>query len=315
MRRLEIDRRDFLKRTAATGGGIAASSGLGLGLGLVDMDPAAAGTGALWGALALPRGGQGSQEDAVRALERAVGRRFATTHYRMPWTTPLVNNFTRWSDRAGHRKQILSWFARTQSGPVSWRSIANGNHDGWITRQARSLRGTGWSGYFCFQKEPEDEGNPDDWKAAYGRVRRIFGNVGVTRFRWVVCLMASTYNAGQAGRWIPRRYDLLGVDGYNRNHCGGSSGWRSFRQIIDPARDFAARRNRKLFVVEYGCVEGAPGAKAEWFDRAARQIRRWPLIAGVSYNHENTDCNYLAHTSAGALRAFKRMGNSAYFGG
>jgi hypothetical protein len=307
----EIDRREFLKRTALTGGVVATAGTIGL----ADLLPAEAATGALWGALALPRGGQSDQQDAVRALERAVGRRFATTHYRMPWTSDLVNNFTRWSARSGHNRQILSWFARTQGGTVSWRAIANGQHDGWITRQARSLRGTGWSGYFCFHKEPEDEGNPDDWKAAYGRVRRIFANVGVRRFRWVVCLMASTYSAGQAGQWIPRRYDLLGVDGYNRNNCGGSSGWRSFSKIIGPAYAFARNRDRKLYVIEYGCVEGTAGAKAKWLDSATATIRRWPRIVGVSYNHENTDCNYYADSSGSALRAFRSMGQRAYFGG
>ncbi len=309
--RIEIDRREFLRRTAVTGGVVAASTTLSL----ADLVPAEAGTGALWGALALPRGGQSDQQAAIRDLERAVGRRFATTHYRMPWTTPLVNNFTRWSARNGHNKQILSWFARTQSGPVSWRAIANGQHDAWIARQARNLRGTGWSGYFCFHKEPEDEGNAADWKEAYARVRQIFGNVGVRRFRWVVALMASTYNAGRAAQWIPNRYDILGVDGYNRNNCGGSSGWRSFSKIIGPARTFARHRGRKLYVVEYGCVEGSAGAKAEWFDKSANTIRRWPQIVGVSYNHENTDCNYFADTSQGALAAFRRMGNRPYFGG
>lgn len=309
--RSEIDRREFLRRTATTGGLVVASSTLGL----MDLVPAEAANRVKWGALALPRGGQPDQQAAVRALERAVGRRFGTTHYRMPWTTPLVNDFTRWSARSGH-DQILSWFARSRSGgPQIWGDIASGRYDRWITRQARSLRGTGWSGYLCFHKEPENDGNPREWRAAYGRVRQIFGNVGVRRFRWVVALMASTYNAGQAAQWIPRRYDLLGVDAYNRNHCSGSSGWRSFRQIIYPAHRFARRRGRGLFVAELGCVEGAPGAKAQWLDRAATTIRRWPEIRGVSYNHEDTDCNYLVDTSAGALRAFRRMGNTRYFGG
>jgi hypothetical protein len=306
----EIDRREFLKRTALTGGVLATAGTIGI----ADMLPASAGQRLMWGALALPRSGQSDQQEAVRHLERMVGRRFATTHYRMPWRTPLVNSFTRWSDRSGH-KQILSWFARTQSSQISWRSIANGQHDAWITRQARNLRGAGWSGYICFHKEPEDEGNAADWKAAYGRVRQIFGNVGVRRFQWVVCLMASTYSSGHARRWLPNRYDLLGVDGYNRDHCGGSSGWRSFPDIIRPARNFARKRGKKLYVIEYGCVEGAAGQKAAWLDRAANTMRRWPQIEGASYNHENTDCNYYIDSSGSALRAFRRMGNHTAFGG
>src|SRR5205085_11801501 len=124
-----------------------------------------------WGALCLPGDGQTSQQASVAALQTKVGRKFATTHYRMPWTTPLVNSFTTWSATNGHAEQILSWFARTKSGLVSWKAIAAGNYDAWITTQATNLKASGLSGYFCFHKEPEDEGTSTDWKAAYTHVK------------------------------------------------------------------------------------------------------------------------------------------------
>src|SRR2546425_777894 len=99
-----IDRREFLKRGALTG---AAAAGMGLWA-LDAADPAWAGIAGKvkWGALTLPRG-SGSQEQGVMALQKKVGRKFDTTHYRMPWTTPLVNKFTSWSASTGHT-QILS---------------------------------------------------------------------------------------------------------------------------------------------------------------------------------------------------------------
>jgi hypothetical protein len=306
-----IDRREFLKDAAVAGGTLAVAGAVGLG----TAQPAAARRRVMWGALALPSGGQNDQQEAVRALERQLGRRFDTTHYRMPWDVPLVNNFTRWSARTNHRKQILSWFARTSSGLVSWQAIGNGQHDAWIRQQARSLRRTGWNGYICFHKEPEDEGNPEDWKMAYNRVRSIFAAERVRGFRWVVTLMASTYARGEAGRWLPRRYDLLGVDGYNRNNCNASNGWRHFREIIRPAHGFARRRNRGLYVIETGCVEGSSGAKADWIRGAARAIGDWNTIVGISYNHESTDCNYLLTTSDSSLGAFGDMGGTQLFGG
>src|SRR5205085_5894857 len=129
-----IDRRDFLKKSALAGGVV-----LGLSAGdLAGMLPASATTQIKWGALCLPGDGQGTQEAAVAALEKKVGRKFATTHYRMPWDVSLTNRFTNWSHNTGHRKQILSWFARTKKGLISWKGIAAGNWDGWITTQARS---------------------------------------------------------------------------------------------------------------------------------------------------------------------------------
>ncbi len=306
-----IDRREFLRKSALAGGvalGLSAAD-------LIEVLPASATASCLWGALCLPKAGQNDQQVAVAALEAKVGRKFATTHYRMPWTTPLVNSFTTWSAKNGHSTQILSWFARTSSGLVSWQGIANGKYDAWITTQALSLRASGWSGYFCFHKEPENEGTPTDWKAAYTRVKGIFDNVGVTKFKWVVGLMASTYSAGKAGSWLPAEYDLLGVDGYNRHFCGRSNGWRSFNTIFKDARSFAKSKGKSLYVIESGCVEGAPGAKAKWIDAAAATIKSWPEMIGFSYNHENTDCTYWADSSTSALTAFTAMGKQAYFGG
>jgi hypothetical protein len=300
----DIERREFLKRAAVVGG---AGASLGAAT-LLGADPASAAQRCRFGALSLR---MNDQRTGVRRLEYQMGRKFDTTHYRMPWTSPLVNDFTRWSAASGHT-QILSWFARTKSGPVSWRGIAAGHNDGWITSQARHLRGTGWHGFLCFHKEPEDEGTPDDWKAAYNRVHRIFHRVGVTRFKWIVTLTAATYLKGEAGRWMPRHYDLLGVDGYNRYRCVGVP-WRSFRQIFAPARTYAKAHGKQLYAIEVGCVEGEPGRKAAWIKNARSTIKSWPEMVGFSYNNENTDCSYYMDSSNSALTAFRNMGSDRYF--
>jgi hypothetical protein len=229
----------------------------------------------------------------------------------MPWATPLVNSFTSWSANTGHT-QILSWFARGPGGVISWRGIANGDRDEWITKQARALKASGWKGYFCFHKEPEDEGNSTDWKAAHNRVHQIFDNVGVTGMKWVVTLMASTYSTGRAAAWMPAKYDLIGVDGYNRYHCRGKP-WKSFSQIFSGARNFAKARGRNLYIIEAGCVEGEAGRKAAWFNDVRATLKTWPETVGFSYNSEDTDCTYWADSSSSALNAFGAMGHDAYF--
>lgn len=302
-----LERRAFLKKSALAG---AATAGLSWAA-LAEMAPATAATAATscqWGALSL-RGT--SQQTAIDQLERQVGRKFDTTHYRMPWTSDLNNKFTSWSAGTGHT-QILSWFARTKRGAVSWRGIANGSQDAWITTQARNLRATGWQGYLCFHKEPEDEGNATDWKAAYNRVHQIFDNVGVTGFKWIVCLMASTYQSGSADQWMPARYDLLGVDGYNRYRCRNRP-WKSFSDVFIASRNYAQAKGQNLYVVEAGCVEGEPGRKAQWFTEARATIKMWPEIVGFSYNNEDTDCTYYVDSTSSSLAGFKAMGQDAYF--
>ena len=131
----DLDRREFLKRSALTG---TAAAGMGLWALEAAQQPALAATPGTvkWGALCLPPGGA-PQQIGVATLEHKVGRRFDTTHYRMPWTSRLLNQFTKWS-RKTHHTQILSWFARTSRGLVSWQGIAKGHQDAWITsRPAR----------------------------------------------------------------------------------------------------------------------------------------------------------------------------------
>jgi hypothetical protein len=306
----QIDRRLFLKKSglvgaAAAGAAATATSWYGLA-----PEASAATRTCRWGSLVLGKGAQ-SQMDAVKVLEQKIGRRFDTTHYRMPWTAPLVNQFTSWSANTGHT-QILSWFARGPGGLVSWRGIANGDRDAWITQQARALKATGWKSYFCFHKEPEDEGNPTDWKAAYNRVHQIFDNVGVNRMVWVVALMASTYQAGKAEQWMPKKYDLLGVDGANRYHCR-SVPWKSFGQVFGGAHNYAQAKGKKLYIVESGCVEGEPGRKAAWFTGARATLKAWPEVVGFSYLSENTDCTYWADSTPSSLQAFTAMGRDSFF--
>jgi len=300
-----LDRRDFLKRSAAVGAAAMGLSVFGLGETPASARPAAR----WWGALAEPQGGQ-AQWDAVRALERKVGRRFGTIHHRFYWTVDLVNSFTRWGVDTGHRP-IIAWNGNLQGGENIWSGIASGNHDGWITRQARSLRGANWSTFITFHKEPEGEGTPAQFRAAFDRIQRIFHNVGVRDTKWIVTLTAATYNAGEAQQWLPNRYDLLGVDGYNRAGCSGP--WKTFNQTFAAARNFARRRGDKLYMIEVGCTESGGQRKAEWIADAHRTIKKWPEVVGFSYNHENTDCNYFITSSSSSLEAFKAMGSDRYF--
>jgi hypothetical protein len=300
-----MERRAFLRGSAALAAGLAVTP-------FGDQMALAGRQRIRWGALCLPAAGQSDQIEAVKALERRVGRRFATTHFRLPWERSVVNPFTEWSVRSGHTP-IISWFTRKAGGGfVSWRSIAQGDHDGYIANQARSLRAKGWSGYFCFHKEPENEGNAKDWKDAHDRVYQIFRNVGA-RFRFIPTLTAYTFDGGNGGAnaWLPNRYELLGVDGYNRYNC--SAEWRSFGDIFRPAREFARRKNKGLYLIEYGCTEGESGRKADWLRGARRKMKKWPEIVGCSYNHEVTDCNYRVDTSAKALNAFAEMGSDRRF--
>lgn len=301
-----MNRRAFLLKGSIVGAGALTASMLG------RLPEAWSGGVCHFGSAAQQRSGQ-TQQEALQQLEQLVGRKFSTVHNRMPWDSSLVNGYSTWAVNGG-RTPILSWFARRPDGSlIGFRSIANGNHDRWITEQARSLRASGWSGYLCWHKEPEDETNPSDWKAAYARVRQIFRNVGVTNFKWVVCLIASTYGKGEAGLWLPEAdWDLLGADTNNRYTCKGFP-WKPFTTLFGPAHDFARARGRRLYIVEFASVEGEADRKAQWFDDARATIKSWPEIVGVSHINEKSDCTYWVNTSQSALDAYRRIAFDPYF--
>jgi hypothetical protein len=314
-----MDRRDFFKRAAATSAGVALAtvteSGLLSQKAWADVGGA---PGATFGASVQPIGGQ-SVQDALLSLENMVGRKFTTVHNRFGWEGHLVN---RYSEFIANRGQIpiLSWFTRGRSA-VRWASIAQGAQDARITSEAQALKAAGWPAYLCFHKEPENEpslGNAAEWRAAHERVWQIFQNVGVTNATFVPCLMNVTVNGlfGGIRSWLPDHYDVLGIDGYNRNVDGR---WKTFEFIFQSSHELATALGVPLFVIEYGCVEGAPGQKGQWFADADATIRSWPETLGVSYNNEighvnhDVGMNYRIDTSSSATAGFRTMGAKPFF--
>ena len=313
-----MDRRDFMKRAAVTTAGVAVATVTETTLfsrsAFADMG---GGPGATFGASVQPLGSQ-STTDALLQLESLAQRPFTTVHNRMPWETSLVNKYSEFIAGRG-QVPILSWFTRGKSD-VQWSAIANGAQDARIRTEAQKLKSAGWPAYFCFHKEPENEpwlGNATQWRAAHERVWQIFQDVGVTNATFVACMMAPTFKGSFGGirAWLPDHYDVIGVDGYNRNIKGN---WRTFEKILTPAHEATALQ-MPLFVIEHGCVEGSPGQKGQWFADADAVVRTWPEVVGLSYNHEtghtgiDSSMNYRVDTSGSATAGFRAMGATAFF--
>jgi hypothetical protein len=316
-----MDRRDFMKAAAfATAGAVAGPTLIRRAGSLLESPALAAPSGTLFGCSAQEYAGK-SREQLIAYLEDVAGAPFDTVHNRFPWQTSLVNGYSKWITESG-RMPILSWFTRGNNGDVAWRPIANGVHDARIRSEAKAIASAGWPALFCFHKEPENEpnlGNANDWRAAHDRVYEIFQQEGATNVTFIACLMASTFkgSAGGAGAWLPPRYDMLGVDGYNRN-VGGN--WRTFETIFRPALNVARDRSEPLYVIELGCVEGAPGRKGDWMRESAATVAGWSEIVGVSYNHEagnsgkDANMNYRVDTSSSSAQGFRDMVQHAAFG-
>ncbi len=316
-----MDRRDFLKTSAAYLGVGAAMSGLSLATRLPFIGTSSAlagGGGVMYGALAQPTLGQ-SRPNSILDLEAKIGRRLDVVHHRFPWSGHLVNPFTEWLAN-NDRKPTITWFTRLRGGPtgpaIKWADIAAGLYDARLQQEAADVKAAGWPAYFAWHKEPEREaaGNNVDYKAAYDHVHDVFDTVGVTNLTWLVTLTSATYRGLNGGpdAWLPSRFDVLGVDGYNR-YTAAHAPWRSFETIVTPARTFAVSRGMRLFINETGSVEGDPGQKARWFDDMGAVLKTWPEVIGFSYDHELTSGNYYVDTSVSSLQSFRAIGQDPYF--
>ncbi len=315
-----MERRKFLRHAAWTAAGAALAPGAIGQIGQIVGGRASAATArAGWGICAQEYAGK-SREQLVQYLEGLAGRRFTTVHNRMGWPVSLVNRYSRWIVSTGHTP-ILTWQTHSSSINVRWASVAAGDHDDRIRSEAAKVAALDRDVYFCFHHEPENDqtlGTPEDWRRAYDRVYELFNEEGATRVRHVACLMASTFKGlyGGEGAWLPPRYDVLGVDGYNRN-SGGK--WRSFSEIFRPAYAKAVSAGKPMYVIEHGCVEGAAGAKEDWFTEAAATVEGWPDLLGVSYNHEggtrenDVGRSYRVDTSQSSIAGFRAMGSYGRF--
>lgn len=306
-----MERRDFLRRAALAAAGTTFAPGAWAQIGQIVGGRALAAPGpAGFGICAQAYAGK-TREQLVQYLEGLAERSFTTVHNRMGWPVSLVNRYSRWIVSTGHTP-ILTWQTHSSTVNVRWAAIAAGDHDDRIRSEATKVAALDRDVYFCFHHEPENDqtlGTPEDWRRAYDRVYELFNEEGATRVRHVACLMASTFKGLYGGEraWLPPRYDVLGVDGYNRN-SGGT--WRSFSDIFRPAYEKSLALGKPMYVIEHGCVEGAPGAKARWFADAGATAASWPNLVGVSYNHEGGgDRNYRVDTSTSSVDGFRDMGS------
>ena len=248
-----------------------------------------------------------------------------------PWPTP----YDRWSRDAGNRL-FFSWLPYRANGTgVTWKGIAGGLHDKAIDAQARRIKGFGSRVYLAFHPEPEDDvvgghlGTAADFRAAWRRIVTRFRALGVTNVRWVLVLMAWTFDP--KSRRTPATYypgagyvDAVGIDGFNFYDCAGvrRPQWQSFAQIFDAPYRWSRSIGEPMVVAEMGTVEHPddPLAKATWILDAAEWIKARPQIEAVSYFHVHhqrpdgqLDCEWQVDTSIPSLLAFRAVAADPYF--
>jgi hypothetical protein len=276
--------------------------------------PANAATGAYWGTYVEPPSGQ-SPLGALTSFESVVGRRFHMYRFYRP-----IDNGDLGNDVASTMKRrgdpvYLNINSQFHGRCVSWRNVAAGRYNHYLHIIARHVRAYRYRVYFSWNHEMENNcstGTAREYRASYGRIRRIFRKEHVTNARWVVVFAASNFTKKPASvvHHLPRRYDMIGVDGYNR-----ARKWRTATQIFGAAHRFASNHGTRLFIGEIGCEENPsdPMGKANWLMDAANTFKRWNVAVVLWTNSRSGSRDYRADTSSDALAAYKQVGAMSFF--
>jgi hypothetical protein len=277
--------------------------------------PAYASKGAYFGTAVEMAPGENSY-DALTSLERIVGRRF---HILRLYRSLNDTTFTGAGPEAMHSRgqpMYLNVSSAIGRRCVPWRAVAAGKYNRYLKSIARTVKGYRYRVYFSWNHEMQgtcNTGTAADYRASYKRVRRAFRRRHVTNAIWVWTVAAGNLNHDprKAARYLPRRVDLIGVDGYNR-----SGEWRSVKEIFAAAHRFAANRGIRLFIGEVGCAEDPSDstAKARWISNAFDTFRQWNVAAVLWANVSRTEGNYRVDTSSSALAAYKQAGDMSFYG-
>jgi len=275
----------------------------------------------VWGIYSSSRDALGGQE-VTSYIESLVGRTFGgqRIYTNMSYSFPDKDVQHVASEGGLVYLNINSWYLDASGTKVCrpWADVAAGVYDSWWIAEAKSIQAFGYPILLSFNHEPTVDapnhplcGTPEEFKAAYDHLVQLFAGQGVTNVKWVWTLTAATFNGQKGGptTWEPSRYDVVGVDGYNR-----ASKWRTPQGVFQAAEDFSQLRGKPLLVGEIGVEEllGDPGAKADWIKAAAAMFKSFGNVTAILWSN---DTPYWVDSSPQALDAFIAAGRDSYFGG
>ncbi|GAS97835.1 beta-mannanase [Mycolicibacterium canariasense] len=177
---------------------------------------------------------------------------------------------------------VLTWEPWNPEGGAaqplySAAQIAGGRFDAYVAMWARQVAQDGRRFMLRFGHEMNGDwypwsvgrsgARPEDYVAAFRRVRRIFDDSGANQVQWVWSPNVIINDDRDA---ISHCYpgddyvDVIGIDGYNFGDDGGHR-WRTPGDLFGPTIDLVAELapNKPVWITEVGCADRG-GDKASW---------------------------------------------------
>lgn len=253
----------------------------------------------------------GDRLDALDRFQKMIGRNLVVANSFHPWREDFPSTY---DYELVHRDMLLM---------VSWagtdtRSIMTGVYDEEIRRRAEAVRSFRVPILLRYRWEMDRPNlqnvvhSPEDFVAAWKRVRRIFTEVGAVNAAWVWCPHADGFIDGRALPYYPGddQVDWLCADVYPGPEM------YSFTQLMAPVLEFARQRPRPLIIGEFGVEQKDRGVRAAWFDEMRAVLHEQPQIKAVVYFSGKQDIRPKYDTTLAAeldaVQAFTTLANDPY---
>jgi hypothetical protein len=243
-------------------------------------------TGAYVGAWVKPeKNTEQGRIDAVEAFERQAGRRLDIVHHYHTWDDFFPSEFdVHFAKRPG-TTLLLSWAS------ADTRQIAAGKHDNLIRLRAKDIEALGVPVLMQWRWEMDRPNlasvvrDPEDYIAAWKRIRSIFHEEGADNVDWVWCPLAEGFGNGRAPQYYPGddQVDWLCADAYTVEPT------LPLEDVLAPFYAWAKDRKKPLMIGEFGTQAGRDGERAAWLAEVGRSARRNPQLKALLYFDSNVD--------------------------
>jgi endoglucanase len=269
-----------------------------------------------------------TEYDAVLALEKEIGRKFAIDEHYEHWTNPTLKEES--LDVAAGRIPMVSWPSGSWPSGVDASAILSGSQDGAITYMARQLKALGHPVLLRFAYEMDHVGGgryigpPSVFIPAWRHVHDLFVAAGATNVKWVWCAVSHNFANGSAQTYYPgdAYVDWIAADGFSfwpvQQTSNGT--WRSLDQIFSAFYGWGSGKSKPLMIASTGVQEDPtqPSRKSQWFQDAATTLKSWPKVKAIVYYHSTIDtpfgvASFYGDSSSKSLNAYAAMGAESYF--
>ena len=176
--------------------------------------------------------------------------------------------------------------------PTTWRGVADGEVDDWLTSMLRPLGELGGGVIFTLHHEPENDAGgpgmlPVDYVAMQRRAIALAADLAPD-VTVVPVLGHWTFDPvrddADPVAWIVPEAAVMGLDIYNPWSPTNGRPWRSFGSKADEA--LAWLGDTPIAIGEYGCRDDPdnPGLAAEWLRDAAQYAREHNIVSMSYFN-------------------------------